>query len=251
MALMDEFKEEREAIKHGTLKQKLEYFWDYYKLHTLLIVGTIAVIIGIIVSVVTKKEIVLSGVLINCGGVLTEEPSEQLTGDFLDLLQLDPRKYEIALNTSLTYSTDQDADELSAYTGQILVAQASSGSLDFITGDQNTMMGVAYSDFLIDLSTILSEEELALYEPYLLYIDLEVLEKLNNLDSATASIELELPDCTKPETMTTPIPVMIDVSSCKHLTDFYPLSTESLIFGVVINSPRTETTVQFIDFLLQ
>ena len=29
MPVMDEFKEEREALKHGTPKQKLAYFWDY------------------------------------------------------------------------------------------------------------------------------------------------------------------------------------------------------------------------------
>ena len=29
MAVMDEFKEEREALKNGTPKQKLAYFWYY------------------------------------------------------------------------------------------------------------------------------------------------------------------------------------------------------------------------------
>ena len=33
MAVMDEFKEEREALKRGTPKQKLAYFWYYYKWH--------------------------------------------------------------------------------------------------------------------------------------------------------------------------------------------------------------------------
>ena len=33
MAVMDEFKEEREALKNGTPKQKLAYFWYYYKWH--------------------------------------------------------------------------------------------------------------------------------------------------------------------------------------------------------------------------
>ena len=35
MAVMDEFKEEREALKRGTPKQKLAYFWYYYKWHVI------------------------------------------------------------------------------------------------------------------------------------------------------------------------------------------------------------------------
>ena len=31
MALMDEFKEERESIKNKSFKEKLDYFWCYYK----------------------------------------------------------------------------------------------------------------------------------------------------------------------------------------------------------------------------
>ena len=30
MAVMDEFKEEREALKNGTPKLQLAYFWYYY-----------------------------------------------------------------------------------------------------------------------------------------------------------------------------------------------------------------------------
>lgn len=46
MAVMDEFKEEREALKRGTPKQKLAYFWYYYKWHVIISV----IIIGMLVS---------------------------------------------------------------------------------------------------------------------------------------------------------------------------------------------------------
>ena len=44
MSLMDEFKAERESIKQASLKKKLEYFWDYYKWHT---IGAFFVLIAI------------------------------------------------------------------------------------------------------------------------------------------------------------------------------------------------------------
>ena len=31
MAAMDEFRAEREAVKNGSFKEKLSYFWTYYK----------------------------------------------------------------------------------------------------------------------------------------------------------------------------------------------------------------------------
>jgi len=43
MAVMDEFKEEREALKRGTPKQKLAYFWYYYKWHVIISVMIIGI----------------------------------------------------------------------------------------------------------------------------------------------------------------------------------------------------------------
>ena len=46
MAVMDEFKEEREALRNGTPKEKLSYFWYYYKWHTLI--GAFVILIAIV-----------------------------------------------------------------------------------------------------------------------------------------------------------------------------------------------------------
>ena len=43
MAVMVEFKEEREALKHGTPKQKFTYFMDYYKWYVIIAVIIIIV----------------------------------------------------------------------------------------------------------------------------------------------------------------------------------------------------------------
>ena len=52
MAVMDEFKEEREALKRGTPKQKLAYFWYYYKWHVIISV----IIIGKLYLPVRKPK---------------------------------------------------------------------------------------------------------------------------------------------------------------------------------------------------
>ena len=36
MAMKDEVKEQQQKLKGKTTREKLEYFWDYYKVHTIL-----------------------------------------------------------------------------------------------------------------------------------------------------------------------------------------------------------------------
>ena len=48
MAVMDEFKEEREALKNGTPKQKLAYFWYYYKWHVIISLVVIILIVSFV-----------------------------------------------------------------------------------------------------------------------------------------------------------------------------------------------------------
>ena len=58
MPVMDEFKEEREALKHGTPKQKFAYFLDYYKWHVIVALAVIGFAGSLIYQAVTCKEVV-------------------------------------------------------------------------------------------------------------------------------------------------------------------------------------------------
>ena len=65
MPVMDEFKEEREALKHGTLKQKWQYFLDYYK--WFVIVGVLILIFAgsFLYQLITRKERAIFAALVN------------------------------------------------------------------------------------------------------------------------------------------------------------------------------------------
>jgi len=54
--LMDEFKEEREALKNADFKTKWDYFWEYNKTKVFIIGIFAFLIIGYLYSVVTQKE---------------------------------------------------------------------------------------------------------------------------------------------------------------------------------------------------
>lgn len=66
MALMSEFKEERDAVlKHGTPKEKIAYIWEYYKWHIIIPIVAIILAVTFIVDIVTAPDVLLNGVLLN------------------------------------------------------------------------------------------------------------------------------------------------------------------------------------------
>ena len=65
MPVMDEFKEERAALRNGTPKEKFQYFLDYYKWY--VIVGILVLVSAgsIIYQMVTQKERAIFVALLN------------------------------------------------------------------------------------------------------------------------------------------------------------------------------------------
>jgi hypothetical protein len=66
MAMKDEIRRERQAVmKHGTPKDKWNYFKDYYMLRTIVVVAVLVFAICFIYDTVTKPDIVLNGMFLN------------------------------------------------------------------------------------------------------------------------------------------------------------------------------------------
>lgn len=251
MALMSEFKEERDAVlKHGTLKQKIAYIWEYYKWHIIIPIVLIIAIISYIVNLVTAPDIILNGVMLNVYNMESQSPSETLLNDFYEEQKIDLKEQEINLNTSLYYRADDI--NTNYQTVQVLMAWLSAGQLDFITGDATSLNDLAYKDYFTDLRDYLTEEQFEKYEPYFLYIDYDFYvkrsEKANNMEDVS---DMELPDCTKPEEMVDPIPVMIDMSQSKRLAETYGETSDTLAFGITVKETNKDMTLAFLDYLME
>ena len=260
MAVMDEFKAEREYLKkHGTRQEKMAYFWDYYKWHTIVGVVALIIVISSIYNALTAKDMVMSGILLNSTTMLDTKKQDELILDFMTQQEINTKKNEISLNTSLYYSVFDDGEDIDYSNGeltytasQIMLIQVASGDLDFITGDIETLTSIAYSEFFVDLTTVLTEEQLKLYEPYLYYLDQSVLDLMNEAKDSVESTKITIPDVDKPETMKTPVPVMIDLSRCEDIKIFYPNMKEDkpIVMGFTVNSKHAEMTGKFVDYLM-
>ena len=250
MAVMDEFKDQRDAIKNGTFKEKFSYFLDYYKWYVIAIVVVVIFATSLIYNYVTKTESILSGIMLNTY-IDDVDSKDELIQTFIEEHNIDASEYHVDLNTTYSYSTDNAGNSADANFSvlQAITAQAGNRMLDFMTGDTATMVDFAYKGWFTDLTTVLTEEQITKYEPYFLYIDQAILNEIEKAFEELEDIDtIKRPDPTNPDAMKEPIPVFIDMSKCEKLTSLYTYEMDKILFGVFANTPHPEMVQKFVDF---
>lgn len=246
---MDEFKEERETLKNAGFKARWEYFWEYNKTRVIIIGMFAFLILAYAYNVMTAKE---QAVFIS---LLNSVPGDQMAiykmeDDFAAHAGIDTDEYEIVMDTSITLS-DSGLGQAVSDAVQRLTAYIASGKIDVIVGGSDMFVTEANQGIFADLRTILTEEQIAAYEPYFYYVDqahIDLIKKPEYLLDITQELP-EAPDPTKPEEMENPIPVGLFVSHLPKISDAYYFSGEYSALGVLLNAPHPETALQFIDYV--
>ena len=103
-----------------------------------------------------------------------------------------------------------------------------------------------YQDYFCDLSQILTPEQQARLEEYIIYIDRVYLEaKLSGKE-----VPEPFPDPTKPEDMEQPIPVALLLpSDNKFVQQNYSSIKAQIAFGIVVNGQNQENALSFLDHI--
>ncbi len=252
MAVMDEFKEERaKVIKDGTFQEKWNYFWDYYKWHVIAITLITVFAVWIIHDVVTQEENVLYAALLNCSSAY--DTSEYVAG-VEEALGVESGEY---LTIEATLDVTEDSVD---YTSQeALMVRIAAKEVDVMVAEEETISRYAEADVLIDLTTILSEEQLERYSAYFYYIDYALIEsgyydETNYEDEVAAGTA----DHASPENMEQPIAVGIYIATTDEAGDYvcttpefnanYYYSTEA-IFTITNFSGHIDAALQFLDYI--
>ena len=63
MAVRDEIREQRQKLKGQGFKAHCEYFWEYYKIHTIVAVVAIILLVTFIRDIANRKPYALSDLL--------------------------------------------------------------------------------------------------------------------------------------------------------------------------------------------
>lgn len=250
MPVMDEFREEREALKNGTFKQKMQYFWDYYKWH--VIGGSIGLLflISFIKSIVDHKDFAFYGFFINT----TPNPvvSEAFLDSFIELAELDTENYAVMIDD--TYSIVKDSyDEFSVAAHQKLTISIMAEEVDFVAMDETTFGQYASTSTFFDLRDVFSPEQMEKFEPYLYYTDMADIRKIEE-SRKSASYEVysgKKYDHTSPEGLEDPVPVAIYLHSSQKLNQAYDLRKQPIVLGIPLNTKHLDTSLQFIEYILE
>lgn len=247
MAVMDEFKEEREALKNGNFIQKLSYFWYYYKWYVIITIAVILLLVSFIHSLVSQKEDAFYGVFLNSWA---QEGSDAYLQGFADKLGVDTDKYDVMVDSSLYMSTTS-IDQTTVATSQKIMVYTAASELDVMVTDIDTIAQYANNETFSDLRELLSPEQIAAYEPYFYYIDQKPSAEEEEIFEPDEANVIHYPDPTKPEEMDNPVPVGIYVDSCKNFIDSYAFLKDSVVLGVIVNTERPDAALAFIDYVFE
>lgn len=248
MPVMDEFKEEREAVKNGTFQQKLSYFMDYYKWHVIVSVIALILVISLVTQMVSRKDSALYICMLN---TYEENDTAEYIQSLAEYAGINLNKESIDFDTSMFIEQGQ-LDQNSVLSTQKFVAYLAASQLDMMITDSGSMADYANDEYFYDMREFLTPEQVAKYQQYFYYVDLAVVQKkLDARSDLNQEYIPDYPDPRHPENMEQPIPVGLYLEGENTLKTLISFRSDEVIIGVFRNTKQKENISLFIDFLMQ
>ena len=213
----------KQQINELSFSEKMEYYWQKYKIHIVVTVLLACFFGSILHPIIHRKETVLS---IACINAFPNVDDEVIIDDFEKHLQLNQKRQQILLDS--TYYIDNTSDSpYAANYSQKFSSNALDGNFDVVLSDVTNFDFYGNQGFFQDLNTIFSEEELNLYKDRLYYLDLPD----DNLDKKV------------------PIGIKINRSAKICKTSCYP--NHDAYYGVMTGSERIDEALSFFNYIEQ
>ena len=152
--------EKKTAFKDLSRKAKVQYIWDYYRLHILAVVVLAAFLISLIVHYATYRESVLDIIMVNVANPYAENTSS--TDEFFEQEGFTDKE-TITVDTSVTLS-DGDSYSTNYYSDQSLSLKLSVGGADVLFAPEFVFQQYADAGSFMPLTDFLTEDELAQYK---------------------------------------------------------------------------------------
>jgi hypothetical protein len=246
--------EQKAALEKMSFKQKVAYYWEYYRFHALIALAVLAVGINIVSFVINQKPYSFYGLMLNA----FELDGASLQGAFSDFAGLDEQKTACFIDTQ-SYLNIDELDQYNIASIQRILALISAGDLDVIVSDGPTFIYLAEGEMLMDLRAVLSAEEITRYEEYFFYIDQAAIERRNNDENLVIDVNpavkspeekvSELEERRDPTQMENPVPVGIFVNETAFIKKSGAYPNYTPVYGIAVSSQRLETAKQYLEFL--
>ncbi len=248
MPVMDEFKKEREKIKNAPLKEKLSYFWCYYKWHTIGILIGIGAVISIVYSIVTHKDIAFYSVMLNSYGL---ESAKEYTENVAEYLEIDTTHDKVLFDSEM-FIDHNSRDQQTVSASQKIMVYLATSEIDMMITDVNSLQHYAYLDTFTDLREFLTPEQVDKYMDRFYYIDYKVISSKQSADENDAQYQFKYPeDSFDPDSMIDPVPVGIKVTDCPDIADNFLFQKGEVVLSVAVNTVRKDLVLKYIDYLFR
>lgn len=197
MAMRDEIRAEREKLRGQSLRKRIGYFYEYYRLPFFAVLLLLLLGAGFLRELAGRKPTGFYALFLNAEPV-GDAPLAAISENWYALLGIDEGKQEITVDAALRF--DPEAGDETALAGTMRVtALLAAREADICISDPKLFAYYAESGAFLDLRELYSEEELAAYAGRLCYIDRQTL------SSGEAAEKWELKY--SPEGMAEPVPV--------------------------------------------
>ncbi len=249
MPVMDEFRQEREALKHGTFKQKWQYFLDYYKWYVIGGILLILVVVSLVRDISSHKPAGFYAVFLNSYS-MGDEAVLNLKDSLARQMGIDTEEYAVEIDDTMAISVGA-YDQSTVTSSQKLMVYVAAGDVDVIAADLPTFDHYATADTFMDLREFLSPDLLAACESSLYYVDMAQVEKQEESNTRGDNPVYQIPDYDHrdPSSMERPAAIGLYVQDCTQLTDAYAFPEGDVILGVVVNTSHPEEASALIRWL--
>ena len=233
---------EREKLKNLHGLKKVQYIWDYYKLPMVVLCIFLYIITYSLYGHFTHKETVLYTALVNVSA--SESLTAQLSTDFLDFIDTDTSKETMQLYTGL-YLTDDETNPYHEYTyasRMKILASIDGEQLDVVLMNKEAFDAFSQNGYLCDLKELLSDKDTVLLnecKPYLV---------TNTVILEDNSVDLQLDPSITYQAVTEEHPFGLDMSQSGLIGK--SMFDDTVYLGIIANSPRKETAIDYIKYLM-
>ena len=159
-SVSDEIKAQHKKLAGKTPKEKFQYFWEYYRIPTLVTILVAAFAANLIYTIVTAKDSALSVLFING---YSEMDTEAFMSGFDEYAQIDTKEYSTSLEMNFTIQ-EEATDQYTMANVQKLMALVAAKELDVIMADTSTFTNYAEPGYFCNLNEVLPQELIDKYQ---------------------------------------------------------------------------------------
>lgn len=259
MPVIDDIRNETNKMKDKTLKEKLAYFWGYYKFHTLAVIALLILVIWFIYDMVNQQENIFYALLVNAGGY---EMAEDAGDEFAEYADINLNQYDIKIDTSVIYDPTSFSQD-SYYGAMKISAVLAAGEVDTFISPEDVFYTYALSESFFRLDEVLSKEQIAAYEGDIYYVDqadidardaeeLTLSETTAEAFQGNGGTTAEAPvNPRDPSQMENPLAVGIylNVEDIPFFMENNCYLNGEVVYGFMCNSSHSDNGIKFLSYL--